>query len=156
MNTESVGLTWIGLGYFATGILSAVFPWVNSEVLVASMWAVTESQPLLIGLMVTATTGHMIGKSCIYWTSRGGSRVLPPRVARGVTRWSALLQAHPRKAGLLVLLASTVGVPPFYVVTLVFGTLRMPFVLYATAGSAGRLIRYTAVLALSRAVIPGV
>jgi membrane protein YqaA with SNARE-associated domain len=152
----SSSILWIGLGYFGTGIISAILPWVNSELLVASIPAVAMSRTVATNLMLMVTAGHMTGKTFIYWTSRAGSRILQPRIERAVSRWSEKLRTRPRRAVLLLLVASTVGLPPFYVMTLVAGALRVNFVIFIVTGTVGQLIRFSAVLMLSGSVIDAV
>jgi len=156
VDPASSSVLWIGLGYFGTGVISAIFPWVNAELLVASIPAVATGRTAATGLMLMATAGHMTGKAFIYWTSRGGSRALQPRIERAVARWSEKLRTHPRQVVLLLLVASTVGVPPFYVMTLVAGALRVNFLIFLVTGTIGQLIRFSVVLMLSGSVIDAV
>ena len=46
----------------------------------------------------------------------------------------------------IVLTSSVVGIPPFYVTTMVAGALRMSFARWLIAGSIGRLVRFGAIV----------
>jgi membrane protein YqaA with SNARE-associated domain len=56
-------------------------------------------------------------------------------------------------------LSSVVGVPPFYVVTAICGTLRMPLHEFLILGTTGRIIRFAALMLLpqlfiSQSIVP--
>jgi len=148
-----MGLGWIGLSYFGLTVASALFPWVNAEIIVLSIPAVAPSKAELLFLVLIATTGQMSGKCLLYWASRKGNRALPDRAADVLSKWSARLEARPRKAVALVLVSSIVGLPPFYLVTLVAGALRMNFRSYLIAGTVGRLIRFGALVTLPQVAL---
>jgi membrane protein YqaA with SNARE-associated domain len=142
------GLPWMSLTYFALAVASAVFPWVNAEVIVLSLPAVAPSKTALLLLVLIATAGQMTGKCFLYWAGRKGNRVLPGRAGKALARWRERLEARPARAVVLVLVSSVVGLPPFYLMTLLAGALRMNFLVYLTAGTAGRLVRFGALVML--------
>jgi membrane protein YqaA with SNARE-associated domain len=136
------GLSWMALSYFALAVASAIFPWVNAEVIVLSLPSIAPSKAALVLLVLTATAGQMTGKCFLYWAGRKGNRVLPGRAGKALTRWQERLESRPTRAVILVLVSSIVGLPPFYVMTLLAGALRMNFLVYLTAGTTGRLVRF--------------
>ena len=142
------GLPWMILTYFALAVASAVFPGVNAELIVLSLPAVAPSKAALLVLLLVATAGQMTGKCFLYWAGRKGNRVLPDRAAKALARWRERLEARPTRAVVLVLVSSIVGLPPFYIMTLLAGALRMNFLVYLTAGTAGRLVRFGALVLL--------
>jgi len=142
------GLPWLVLSYFGLAVASAVFPWVNAEVIVLSLPAVAPSRAALILLVLIATAGQMTGKCFLYWAGRKGNKVLPGRAGQILTKWRDRLEARPSRAVALVLISSVVGLPPFYLMTLLAGALRMNFLVYLTAGTAGRLVRFGVLVTL--------
>jgi len=142
------GLPWMILSYFGLAVVSAVFPWVNAEVIVLSLPAMAPSKAALVVLLLTATAGQMTGKCFLYWAGRKGNKVLSGRAGKALTRWRESLESRPAKAVLLVLISSIVGLPPFYVMTILAGALRMNFLVYLAAGTTGRLIRFGALVML--------
>jgi membrane protein YqaA with SNARE-associated domain len=136
------GLPWLVLSYYGLAVASAVFPWINAEVLVLSLPAVAPSRPALILLVLIATAGQMTGKCFLYWAGRKGKGALPGRAGKALMRWTERLEARPSRAVALVLVSSVVGLPPFYVMTLLAGALRMNFLVYLMAGTTGRLVRF--------------
>jgi membrane protein YqaA with SNARE-associated domain len=145
---------WMGLSYFGLTVVSAMFPWVSAEVIVLSIPAVAPSRTALIFLLLTVTAGQMTGKSILYWAGRNGNKVLGGRAGRALSKWRVRLEARPSKAVALVLVSSVVSLPPFYLMTLLAGALRMNFLTFLLAGTAGRLVRFGALVTLPQLVLP--
>jgi len=148
LSWASADLARISLWYFGLAIASAVFPWVNAELLVLSLPAFAKTKMALVLLVLVFTAGQMTGKCVLYWTGRKGNSALPPRFASHLSKWHDRLAARPGKAVLFVFVSSLTGLPPFYVMTLVAGALRMNFPVYVVAGTAGRLVKFAAVVML--------
>jgi membrane protein YqaA with SNARE-associated domain len=53
----------------------------------------------------------------------------------------------------LVFVSSLAGIPPFYVMSLVAGALRMNFMLYLATSTAGRLLRFGALVSLPQMAV---
>jgi membrane protein YqaA with SNARE-associated domain len=72
-------------------------------------------------------------------------------IQRGAASKAASAFAKRPASGLTVVAVSAVtGFPPFYGVSLMAGTLRLPLVAFMTIGTIGRVIRFGAVY-----LIPG-
>jgi len=124
--------------------VSAICPWVNAELIVASLPLVAHSRWALVWLLFVATAGQMGGKVVVYWIGRGSARVPSPRLAAAIDRWHRRVEDSRRPLG-FVFLSSAVGVPPFFVVTALWGALGLRFWPYFAAGTLGRLIRFGAI-----------
>lgn len=145
----SSALTQTCLWCYALTIASAVFPWVNAEVIVLSLPALAPSRSALLLLTLVATAGQMTGKSVLYWTGRKSLTFLSHRrTGRILQKWTDRLEARPVKAVLFVLLSALTGLPPFYVMTVVAGALKMNFPTYLAVGTAGRLVRFGALVTI--------
>src|SRR5262245_60386954 len=115
-------LLWTVLGCFGLTFLSAVVPWINAEVMVLALPAVATSSGELVLLLFVATSGQMAGKCVLYALARrGGARLRDGRVAAAINAWRTRVERRPSSAFSLVLLSSSVGIPPFYLMTLVAG-----------------------------------
>jgi len=141
-----IGLPWMTLCYFGLAVVSAVFPWVNAEIIVLSIPAVAPSKTVLLVLVLIATAGQMTGKCILYWAGRNGNKVLRGRAGQALAKWRDRLESRPTRAIALVLVSSLVGLPPFYLVTLVAGATKMNFLTFLTAGTVGRLVRFGALV----------
>jgi membrane protein YqaA with SNARE-associated domain len=95
----------------------------------------------------------MTGKCVVYWIGRKGNRALPGRPGQALQRWRERLERQPTKAAVLVLLSSIVGLPPFYIMTLLAGAMKMNFPLFLTVGTAGRLLRFGVLVLLPHLAI---
>jgi membrane protein YqaA with SNARE-associated domain len=142
------GFLWMALSYFGLAVVSAVCPWVNAELIVLSLSAVAPSRVALFILVLIATAGQMTGKCFLYWAGRKGNTVLRGRAAQFLENQRERLAARPLRAVALVLVSSVIGLPPFYLMTLVAGALRMNFAVFLAAGTTGRLVRFSALVVL--------
>jgi membrane protein YqaA with SNARE-associated domain len=143
-----LGLAWLCAGCFALTVVSAVVPWVNAEVIVLSLPALASSRWALLVLVLVATAGQMTGKLVIYWAGRGGARMPSPKVAAALDTWAPRFSAGGGRAAGLIVLSSAVGIPPFFVTTLLAGAVRMDMTTFLVAGTCGRIMRFgTLVLA---------
>ena len=137
---------WLVLATFGLTVASAVFPWLNAEIIVLALPAVAHSRVALLALLLVATAGQMAGKCVVYWAGRQGSRHSTPRMAAAIERWRDRI-LHWRRGPIgLVFFSSAVGLPPFFVVTAMAGALNVDFPRFLAAGTAGRLLRFGALV----------
>ena len=143
---------WMAGGCYMLALVSALVPWVNAEVLMLAALPFARS-PLHLALLVSLMTlGQMTGKSAMYWCSRRAALRPTLRMRHAMARWKARLDRHPRSALGLVLVSAAVGIPPFYMVSIVAGALNIAFGRFLVVGTFGRLVHFAA-LALAPQVI---
>lgn len=130
-------------------------PWVNAELVLLSFTTTASSPGMIAAFVVVATAGQMTGKMALYAAGHRGARAPSERMARILGTWQPRCEANPWRADWLVLVSSTIGVPPFIATSLLAGALRMRITRFVVAGSIGRLIRFGA-LALASDLIVGV
>ena len=143
---EFHNLWWIAAGYYALAVVSALVPWVNAEVIMLSAVPLAGSPSRLALLVGLVTLGQMTGKATIYWIARHAVRPQAPRLQRAIDRWREPLERRPQLALGVMLLSSTVGLPPLYIITLAAGALHVAFGRFLAVGTVGRLLHF-AVLA---------
>jgi membrane protein YqaA with SNARE-associated domain len=134
------------------GFASALVPVVNVEAYLAVRAAVSEvSSVWTVALMVAA--GQMAGK--LVWYYLGASsldwgfvrrKLDKPKAQARLALWRTRTRDRPVLAGALVLVSAVGGIPPFAVLAVVAGQLRMNLMLFVTLGLAGRWLRFAAVL----------
>jgi membrane protein YqaA with SNARE-associated domain len=135
---------WLAGGCYLLALVSALVPWVNAEVLMLAALPFARS-PLHLALLVALMTlGQMTGKSAMYWCSRRAALRPTLRMRNTMTRWTARLDRHPRWALGVVLVSSAVGIPPFYIVSIVAGALNIAFGRFLVVGTLGRLVHFAA------------
>lgn len=144
-NLADLGLASASAWCFVLTFVSAVCPWVNAELIVMSLPFVAHSRAGLVWLVLVATAGQMGGKCLVYWGGRGSARLPSPRLAAAIVRWRDRLghSAHPLG---FVLVSSAVGVPPFLVITALWGALGLAFRPFFVVGTIGRLLRFSAIV----------
>lgn len=114
---------------------SPVEPWLIGVGTVAPGWLL----PLLI---VLVTLSSMCAKTLVFL---GGGRVERSISGKARARFDRLRERiadHPNLQRNTLFLSSVVGFPPFYLVTALCGTLRMPLRQFVVLGTAGRGIRF--------------
>jgi membrane protein YqaA with SNARE-associated domain len=152
---EGAGLGWLAAGCFALMVISAVVPCVNAELVVLSLPVVAPSRHALLLLVLVATAGQMIGKLMLYWTARRTGAMGSVRVTRALDRWRPHLAGSGRKSVAIVALSSAVGVPPFFVTTILAGAVGMRVGPFIAAGTCGRLFRFSVLVLVPHAVMNG-
>lgn len=140
------------LTLFVLGFASALVPLINIEAYLA-VYAAVAGTAGLWGLAAVAAVGQMLGK--LVWYRVGASslgwgwvrrRVEKPRARARLELWRARTHQRPVLAGSLVLVSGLVGLPPFAILAVVAGQLKMSLPLFLSLGFVGRTLRFAAVL----------
>jgi len=133
---------WLYIGCFGLSFSSAVLPWLSAELVVVALPAVARSPVDLAGLVLIATTGQMTGKCFVYAVGRFSIRLRSARMRNALERWEERIARSRFGPGGLVFLSSLVGVPSFFAIAAVAGSMRMDLRRFLAAGTAGRVIRF--------------
>ncbi len=144
---------WMFLFCFAYTLVSAVLPWINAEALVVSLPLMASSRTELLALILVATAGQMLGKCAVYWSGRGAGSSPPERLEASIERWRGRFARRPSAALGMVFVSSAVGLPPFYVMSLLAGALKLDFVRFLASGTCGRLVRFGVLALCSQSVV---
>jgi membrane protein YqaA with SNARE-associated domain len=135
------------------GFASALVPLVNIEAYLAVLAAVS-GQGSVWMLALAAAVGQMCGK--LLWYHIGASslgwgwvrrKVEKPKARARLERWRTRTHQRPVAAGALVFVSALTGLPPFAVLSVLAGQLRMSLALFLGLGFAGRWLRFAGVLA---------
>jgi membrane protein YqaA with SNARE-associated domain len=137
---------------FLLGTASALVPVINIEAYLAVRAAVTDLGSVwLLGFV--AALGQMLGK--LVWYQLGASsldwrwvrrKVETPKAQARLELWRRRTDERPLVAGALVLVSALGGLPPFAIVAVVAGQLRMRLELFLVLGLLGRWLRFVGVL----------
>ena len=112
--------------------------------------AVVAPRHLLLPLAALATVTQMGTKTLVYLTSRKAESTLSPRKRAAFERIRRYLVGRRWLQIAAVLVSGIFGLPPFYIVTVACGALRLPLREYLVAGTTGRAIRFTAIMLVPR------
>lgn len=139
-------------GTFFYAIASALVPVLNLEIYLGAVAAEVPHMPLwALGLL--AGGGQMVGKCIWYYAGTHTTRI--PWIRRKMekekwqksyAKWSGYAGRHGH-TGFICFAAAVVGIPPFAVISVMAGSLRMNFAVFTVTGLVGRSIRFWAVLA---------
>ncbi len=142
-------LLWLTFGF---GLVSAVVPLFNMEAYISVVYANSRAHSAL-GLAVIGSLGQNVGKLVWYYASRGAldlpwlrKKMGTPKRRASFSRWERVAQGRPVVSGLLTFVSAAVGVPPFFVMAMVAGALRMNVVVFFVAGLVGRTLFFWALL----------
>lgn len=134
------------------GFASALVPVLNIEAYLAIREAVSEVDSVWV-IALAAALGQMVGKLLWYqigasslgwgWVRRRAER---PKAQARLELWRNRTHERPVLAGGLVLFSAFTGVPPFAVLAVLAGQLRMSLALFLGLGLAGRWLRFALVL----------
>ncbi len=135
---------------FGLSIVSALIPWVNGEALLLSLALCAPTRFALAGLVVLASLGQMAGKCILYWGGRKSLSLRKGRAAELSASWKKRLAASPAQASAVVFVSSAVGIPPFYLITLLAGALHLRFGRFIGIGLCGRVVRFGLLVLIPR------
>jgi membrane protein YqaA with SNARE-associated domain len=135
----------------AFGMVSSVIPVFNMETYIVVAYAKSDHSALELAFV--GSLAQNIGKLVWYYVCRQSldvpwfkRRLETPRRQAQLTRWSAYVQGRPLVSGMLTFVSALVGVPPFFVMAMVAGTLRMNVGVFFVAGLLGRTLFFWAIL----------
>lgn len=140
------------LGVLGVAFASALIPLVNIEAYLGVRGSVGGLESVW-GLGLLAAFGQMAGK--VVWYYLGASslgwgwvrrRVETPKAQARLETWRSRTHERPWFAGGLVFLSAFSGFPPFAILSVLAGQLRMSLTLFLVLGLLGRWLRFTAVL----------
>lgn len=139
-------------GALGVGIASALVPLVNIEAYLGVRGAVSVRHGIWV-LGLAAALGQMLGKLVWYhlgatslewpWVRR---RIDSPKAQLRLQAWRLRVDRRPVLAAGITFLSALVGLPPFAILAVLAGQLRMSLALFLALGLAGRWLRFSAVL----------
>jgi membrane protein YqaA with SNARE-associated domain len=134
--------------YLATliiSVLSGLVPVVNGELYLIAAILVAGDPVVALVLAVIVAIGQMIAKIGLYFTARGATELgRSTRLGAKLERAQLLVERWRGKPLTLLSISAVTGLPPFYLVSLVAGVVRIRFATFLVIGLAGRVIRFVA------------
>ena len=141
---------------FIFSVFSALIPFLNLEFYLAAVSAIApNSLKFLTIILFIATFGHMIAKGLLYATGRGMLKLSWNNHKFGTQQIKELqlkMEKMEGKTSAFLFFSGVTGLPPFYLVSILAGTLKLNFWNFFAFGFAGRLIRLAFVLALPQLI----
>ena len=147
---ELLSVAGIYGGTFLFCAMSGIVPLMNSELFMLYLGS-TASHSQFPALIVLAALGQMSAKVVLYYAGRG---VLKLPLGRGQAKIDALrarLSKSGRAVGGVTFMSAVTGLPSFYAISVIAGTLGWPLSRFLAWGVAGRILRFSVLL-----LLPGV
>ncbi|MCI0531697.1 MAG: VTT domain-containing protein [candidate division Zixibacteria bacterium] len=134
--------TSLYLSTFAVCLVSGFIPLISAEgwLVVAAVAVPKSAAPLLILL---STLGQMTAKSVLYLAGRGVFRFNLNKYQEKIDRASRKLKEWKTGTYLFIFISSLTGLPPFFIVSLLSGALKLDFKRFFIFGLAGRALRFS-------------
>ncbi|MFD2077690.1 membrane protein YqaA, SNARE-associated domain [Actinopolymorpha cephalotaxi] len=144
---------------FCYCIASALIPLINAEAYVGAVAATFTGQSIWL-VAAAAAGGQMVGKVAYFMIGRNSLRwswvrkkTESPKWQQTFLTWQRRIGGRPWLAGVLLLVSAALGFPPFAVVSVVAGQLRVPITLFVVVGFVGRLLRFASLLGIIKALL---
>jgi len=134
VNLELVASVFLG------SIASGAIPFINAEAIVLA--AVLASPADAYAFAAASTLGQMLAKVVLYGLARWLPDRLPERAKKRLDEASERVKNARQGGSTLVFVSALTGLPPFYLVSLAAGVIKMSLVGMVVAGTLGRLIRF--------------
>jgi membrane protein YqaA with SNARE-associated domain len=140
------------LSVLVIAFASALVPVINIEAYLSVRAAVADVDAVWF-LGFVAAVGQMVGK--LIWYRVGAAsldwrwvrkKIDSPKAQARLERWRTRTEERPVLAGTCVLASAAAGLPPFAVISVVAGQLRMNVVLFLVLGLIGRWLRFAGLL----------
>jgi membrane protein YqaA with SNARE-associated domain len=141
------------LSTFGFSFASALIPVLNAEVYLGAVGTQT-TIAAAVGLSFAAALGQTLGKIVWYVAARRSidsdwvqKKLDQPKVRPVYDRWHERTEGRPWYAAGIVFLAASLGVPPLLVLSVIAGSLKMRFWVFAVSCFVGRWMRFYFILA---------
>lgn len=140
------------LALLGVAFVSALVPLVNIEAYLGVRGSVGSMHSIWV-LGFAAALGQMVGKLVWYYLGANSlswrwvrKRMDTPKAMERLETWRTRTATRPVVAGALVLVSAFTGFPPFAILSVLAGQLRMHVGLFFGLGLAGRWLRFAGVL----------
>lgn len=140
------------LGLFGVSVASALVPLINVEAYLVGLAALTRSDAVW-SLSLVGGVGQMVGKVVWYYLGANALRwgwvrrkVEQPKARAKLELWRERTQDRAWFAAGLVFVSAVTGFPPFAIIAVLAGQLRMSITMFVVVGTVGRTLRFAAVL----------
>jgi len=129
--------------------LSGLIPFINAEMVLlgVSMWAATGTVELAL-VAACGALGQMTAKVLLYYAGMGMFELPRGRFRERLRRARTYIERWQRRPYLVFAVSSSLGLPPFYLVSLAAGALRIGLAAFCSIGLAGRFVRFAVIVAI--------
>jgi membrane protein YqaA with SNARE-associated domain len=133
--------------------LAGMFPLLSIEVFLVgiAVWGVAVDQ--LAVLIVLAVVGHQVAKTLTYYAGAGAFELPRGKLRDQIAAAKHRIERWNRRPKLIMLAGAALGLPPLYLLGFIARpVLNMQLATFTGISMAGRIARYTTLVAIARLV----
>ena len=149
---ELIGKVGVYAASFVVGFVSGLVPFVNSELYLVAVSPMVARHSLLPIALLSAA-GQMVAKTILFYAGRGVFNINMGKIEKKIEAVQKKFQDWENKVDALILLSAFVGLPPFYVVSVVAGALKLHYIRFLVAGIVGRSARFVVIIYFPQLVL---
>ncbi|MFC6154428.1 hypothetical protein [Nocardioides yefusunii] len=139
------------LSLLLSAFASALIPVINIEAILVVADAKTDVP--MFALALAAGVGQMAGKWLWYWGGTNVERASwvrtymeKPKAQASLAKWQERAEGRPVFTGGLLFLSAWGGIPPYAVLSVLAGVIKVRLWVFLVTGLAGRTLRFWTVL----------
>jgi membrane protein YqaA with SNARE-associated domain len=136
---------------FVLSFLSGFVPVFSVELYLVSVSALV-GPAYLVPVVGGCTLGQVLSKVLFYLAASGAIRLPFRKRAGGLASWRARIEKYHIGKNALLFLSAFVGFPPYYVMCILAGTLRLGLTSFVLSGLVGRALRFGVIYAFPELV----
>lgn len=143
-------LASVGLygGTFIVCFLAGLIPLINAEVFLVGVALLAVSSPApLPAIVLLAALGQMVAKIVLYYAALGMLELPSGKRKEKIEKARARIEKWRNKPKMVLAVSATLGLPPFYLVSLAAGALKIRLRTFFAIGMAGRIVRFAVIIA---------
>jgi membrane protein YqaA with SNARE-associated domain len=145
---ESLGIYG---GTYVVCLLAGLIPLINAEFFLVglTLWAV-QDPGRLVAVVLLASLGQMTAKIILYYAAYGMFELPRGRFKAKIEAARGRMEKWRDRPKYVLAISATVGLPPFYLVSLAAGALRIRLATFCAIGLVGRIVHFAVVVAIAR------
>jgi len=136
-----IGRYGLYLTTYIVGVVSGIVPVINLEVYLVWVAALTPSSQAM-AITGLATVGQMTAKTLMYLAGAGVLKISVRKPGKKLQAVQMKMAQWQHRLGLFLFSSASLGVPPFYVVSIASGICRVPLAVFIIWGLLGRFLRF--------------
>jgi len=149
VNVDSIGgELGIYVGTFVVCFLAGLIPLINAELWLLAVTLMIASPAPLPAVVVLAAAGQMLAKVLLYYAAQGVIDLPTGRFAARVEKARAKIEKWKERPRWVLWASSILGLPPFYVISLLAGALKIRLRTFVMIGMTGRVLRFSVLVAV--------
>jgi len=137
------------VGTFVVCFVAGLVPLVNAELYLIGVTTMVVSSPSpLPAVVLLAALGQMTAKVLLYYVAQGALELPGQRHRERIARARVRMAKWQDKPKWVLFVSALLGLPPFYLVSLAAGALRIGIRTFCVLGMIGRIVRFAVIVAI--------